>query len=113
MECLRGVPGLRGTATGCNICASQDRFADPRGARNAIADAWAEATLLEQGSRAVADRGSLTAAETGRIAAHVSAQVLVLTHMWEELGFAAYRAQAARIFPRRIEMASPGLTISS
>ena len=72
----------------------------------------AEATLLEPGSGPVADRGSLTAAEAGKLAANVGAEVLVLTHMWEEFGFAAYRAQAAQDFPGRIEMASPGLTIS-
>jgi ribonuclease BN (tRNA processing enzyme) len=60
----------------------------------------------------MAERRSLTAAEAGKLALDAGAKVLVLTHMWEEFGFAAYRAQAAKVFPGRIEMASPGLTIS-
>jgi ribonuclease BN (tRNA processing enzyme) len=72
----------------------------------------AEATLLEPGARPTNERGSLTAAEAGELALAAGAEILVLTHMWEELGFAAYRAQAAAVFPGRIEMASPGLTLS-
>ena len=72
----------------------------------------AEATLLEPGGRPVAERGSLTATEAGKLAAAVGAETLVITHMWEELGFAAYRAQAAEVFAGRIELASPGLTVS-
>jgi ribonuclease BN (tRNA processing enzyme) len=72
----------------------------------------AEATLLEPGTGSMAERGSLTAAEAGNLAADVDAKVLILTHMWEEFGFAAYHAQATQVFPGRIEMASPGLTVS-
>jgi ribonuclease BN (tRNA processing enzyme) len=54
----------------------------------------------------------LTAAEAGRLAVAAGSEILVLTHMWEELGFATYRAQAAAVFPGRIEMAAPGLTVS-
>ena len=72
----------------------------------------AEATLLEPGAGPEAERGSLTAAEAGMLAANAGAEMLVLTHMWEELGFAAYRAQAGERFSGRIEMASPGLTFS-
>jgi len=72
----------------------------------------AEATLLEGGVRSPDERGSLTAAEAGQLAAAAGAEILVLTHMWEELGFAAYRAQAAAVFARQIEIAGPGLTLS-
>jgi len=72
----------------------------------------AEATLLQVGARSPNERGSLTAAEAGQLAVDAGAKVLVLTHMWEELGFAVYRAQAAAIFPGQIEMAAPGLTLS-
>jgi ribonuclease BN (tRNA processing enzyme) len=72
----------------------------------------AEATLLEPGTRSWKERGSLTAAEAGELAAAAGAEILVLTHMWEELGFASYRAQAEAVFPGRIEMAIPGLTLS-
>jgi ribonuclease BN (tRNA processing enzyme) len=72
----------------------------------------AEATLLEPGARPTHERGSLTAAEAGHLAVAAGAEILVLTHMWEELGLGAYHAQAAAVFPGQIEMASPGLTLS-
>jgi ribonuclease BN (tRNA processing enzyme) len=72
----------------------------------------AEATLLEPGVRPSDERGSLTAAEAGELAVAAGAEILVLTHMWQELGLPAYRAQAEAVFPGRIEMASPGVTFS-
>ena len=71
----------------------------------------AEATLLEPGDEPVAARGSLTAAEAGALAAAAVAETLVLTHIWEERGFASAREQAATTFSGRIELASPGFTI--
>jgi len=72
----------------------------------------AEATLLEPGVRPSDERGSLTATEAGELALAAGAEILVLTHMWEEFGLPAYRAQAEAVFPGRIEMAAPGLTLS-
>ncbi|MBA2596976.1 MAG: MBL fold metallo-hydrolase [Chloroflexota bacterium] len=72
----------------------------------------AEATLLEPGDKPVSERGSLTAAEAGALAATANAETLVLTHMWEEHGFAAYKKQAAKVFSGRIELAAPGLTVA-
>jgi ribonuclease BN (tRNA processing enzyme) len=72
----------------------------------------AEATLLAPGDRPFAGRGSLTAAEAGELARAAGAEVLLLTHMWQELGFEAYRAQAATTFPGRLELARPGLTLA-
>jgi ribonuclease BN (tRNA processing enzyme) len=72
----------------------------------------AEATLLETGFRSPDERGSLTAAEAGQLAIDAGSEILVLTHMWEELGFAAHRDQAGAVFPGRIEMATPGLMLS-
>jgi len=72
----------------------------------------AESTLLEPGSGPVAERGSLTATEAGELANAARAEILVLTHMWEELDFAEYRARAAVAFSGRIEMATPGLSLS-
>jgi ribonuclease BN (tRNA processing enzyme) len=72
----------------------------------------AEATLLEPRGNPADERGSLTAAEAGKLAVATGAEILILTHMWEELGLPAYRAQAAAVFPGRIEMATPGLTLS-
>ena len=71
----------------------------------------AEATLLEPGAALVAERGSLTAAEAGALAEAAGAKTLVLTHMWEERGFAACREQAGRHFQGRIEVAAPGLVV--
>lgn len=71
----------------------------------------AEATLLEPGTRPMVERGSLTAAEAGHLATEAGAGTLILTHMWEELGFSAYRAQATGTFSGRIELASPGLRL--
>jgi ribonuclease BN (tRNA processing enzyme) len=71
----------------------------------------AEATRLEPGDEPFAARGSLTAAEAGALATAAGATNLLLTHMWEELGLPAYRAQAASTFAGQIEMARPGLTV--
>jgi ribonuclease BN (tRNA processing enzyme) len=71
----------------------------------------AEATLLDPGARSSVERGSLTASEAGALAAASGAETLVLTHMWEELGFEASLAQAAATFSGRIELAKPGLTL--
>ena len=71
-----------------------------------------EATLLEPGARSIESRGSLTAAEAGRLAREAGASILLLTHMWEELGFTNYASQAAEEFAGPIEVAHPGLTVS-
>ncbi len=72
----------------------------------------AEATLLEPGEGPIAERGSLTAAEAGALAAAAGAETLILTHMWEERDFAACRKQAGTAFAGHIMLASPGLTLS-
>ena len=71
----------------------------------------AEATLLEPGDEPDAERGSLTATEAGALARDAGATILVLTHMWEERSFAAGRARAAAVYPGRLEVARPGLTV--
>lgn len=70
-----------------------------------------EATLLETGGQPFGERRSLTAAEAGGLARAAGANILVLTHLWEELGFAAYRRQAAATFPGRLDIARPGLIV--
>lgn len=72
----------------------------------------AEGTLLDPGDRPYASRGSLTAGEAGELARAAGADTLVLTHLWQELGFDAYRAQAAAAFPGRLVLARPGLTVA-
>jgi ribonuclease BN (tRNA processing enzyme) len=71
----------------------------------------AEATLLDPGDEPFAERGHLTAAEAGDLAQAVGAATLVLVHVWEELGFDLYRAQAEQAFRGSIELGSPGLRI--
>lgn len=72
----------------------------------------AEATLLDPGSQPIAARGSLTAAEAGELASAAGAETLVLTHLWEELGFAIAQEQAAAAFAGQMVLASPGLTVT-
>lgn len=72
-----------------------------------------EATLLEQTSGSdPAGWGHLTGREAGQIAAEAGVSRLVLTHLWRELGFERYRADASVAFHGPIELASAGLTIS-
>lgn len=69
----------------------------------------AEATYIEPPDTPFEERGHLVAAEAGTIAAAADVSVLVLTHLWEELGFELYRASAASRFAGRLELARPGL----
>ncbi|MDQ3693641.1 MAG: MBL fold metallo-hydrolase [Chloroflexota bacterium] len=71
----------------------------------------AEATLRETPSAVDAARGHLSAAEAGQLATSAKAATLVLTHLWEELGFETYRDRAAATFAGRLELARPGLHI--
>jgi ribonuclease BN (tRNA processing enzyme) len=76
------------------------------------ADAYAlvaESMLLE---RINGQYGGSTAAEAAQVAVDAGVEVLVITHLWEERGIERYRAQAAAVFPRRLEVAHPGLTIA-
>ena len=72
-----------------------------------------EATLLEQtpGSDP-AGWGHLTGREAGQIAAEAGVSRLVLTHLWQELGFAQYRDAASAAFHGPIDVAYTGLTIT-
>lgn len=71
----------------------------------------AEAILLEAGPEPFAERGSLTGAEAGSLAAASGAETLLLTHIWEERGAEAAQQQAAAAFSGRIEVAVPGLCL--
>ena len=70
----------------------------------------AEATLLDPGGNNP-DRGSLTAEEAGALAAAAEAEILVLSHLWQERGYEASRIQAAAPFRGRLELARPGLAV--
>jgi ribonuclease BN (tRNA processing enzyme) len=71
----------------------------------------AEATLLDAGDSDPTTRGSLTASEAGRLARDARTARLVLTHLWEELGFGRTAAGAAAAFSGAITLARPGLQI--
>lgn len=61
---------------------------------------------------AAAERGHLTAAEAATMAVAAAADVLVLTHLWEEHDREEALSEAAAIFRGRIEVGTPGLSIS-
>ena len=71
----------------------------------------AEAGALDPSSEAFAERGHLTAKEAATLAREAGVATLVLAHLWEEGGFDTYRAEAASVFPGRLELARPGLQI--
>lgn len=71
----------------------------------------AEATLVEAGEGPISVRGSLTAAEAGRLASEARAKTLLLTHYWEEMGVEIVQERAAARFAGRLVMARPGLVI--
>lgn len=86
--------------------------ADLRDFADGAAVVVAEATWLEPSAERFEERGHLTAAEAGELAGRAGAGTLVLAHLWEEHGFETYRAQAADVFPGRIEIARPGLRVA-
>jgi len=86
--------------------------ADLRGFVDGAAVVVAEGNWLEPSPEPFEERGHLTAAEAAELAGRAGAGTLVLTHLWEERGFEAYRAQAAATFPGRLELARPGLWIA-
>lgn len=56
-------------------------------------------------------RGHLTPSEAGRLARDAGAAVLVLSHLWEELGRERSRGKAAAAFSGRIVVALPGTAV--
>jgi len=53
----------------------------------------------------------MTPIEAGQLAADAGAETLILTHLWEEYGFETYRERAAGVFPGKLLLATPGLTV--
>ena len=71
----------------------------------------AEATHLEAPDMPEAERGHLTAREAGELATATGISTLVLTHLWEEVGFERYQRAAAESFMGRIALARAGLSL--
>ena len=70
-----------------------------------------EATLLEQTPGSDPEHwGHLTATEAAEIATSAGVGRLVLTHVWEELGFDRYLAAARAAFAGPVALARSGLT---
>jgi ribonuclease BN (tRNA processing enzyme) len=80
-------------------------------AASGCATVIAESGTLDGEGETWDERGHLTPVEAGQLAADAGADTLILTHLWEEYGFDAYRERAATAFSGRIEIARPGLTI--
>ncbi|HEY8599711.1 MAG TPA: MBL fold metallo-hydrolase [Thermomicrobiales bacterium] len=72
-----------------------------------------EATLLHQAPDTdLAHTGHLTASEAGAIATGARARRLVLTHLWAELGFERYLADARTTYSGQVDLARSGLSFT-
>ena len=71
----------------------------------------AEATLFAPGDRCFTERGSLTAGEAGALGQAAVIESLVLSHLWEELGFERVAEHASSAFAGRLLLAQPGLSV--
>lgn len=72
-----------------------------------------EATLLRQAPGTdLTHAGHLTASEAGTIATEAGAGRLVLTHLWAELGFEHYLADARTTFAGQVDIARSGVTFT-
>src|SRR5262249_59122765 len=70
-----------------------------------------EATLATPNDDPPPRRGHLTAEEAALLADEATAETLVLSHIWEELGVERLRAEAAAVFPGQLVGARPGTVI--
>jgi ribonuclease BN (tRNA processing enzyme) len=71
----------------------------------------AEATLPVPDDNPFDQRGHLTAAEAGQLARNSGATTLILSHIWEEIGFDRLRADAAVEFDGHLVVARPGTVV--
>jgi len=72
----------------------------------------AEGNWLQAPPKTTEELGHLTATEAAQLAREVGARTLVLTHLWEENGFDAYRAAAVAAFAGLVEVGQPGLCLA-
>jgi ribonuclease BN (tRNA processing enzyme) len=99
-----------GTAT-LGYTADTGPSADLGGLLSGVRVLIAESAYLDPGSETYQSRGHLTASEAGQLATRVGCQTLVLTHIWEELGYDRIREAAASSFSGQIAIARPGLLL--
>lgn len=72
-----------------------------------------EATILRQNpAEDPATLGHLTATEAGELATAARARRLVLTHLWEELGFDNYASDARAAYDGPLDLAKAGRTFT-
>jgi ribonuclease BN (tRNA processing enzyme) len=72
-----------------------------------------ESGTLDGAGESFDSRGHLTPEEAGTLARDAGADVMLLTHLWEEHGFDTYRDRAASTFPGQIYVARPGLEVEA
>jgi ribonuclease BN (tRNA processing enzyme) len=70
-----------------------------------------EATLTVPDEDPPHRRGHLTAREAALLADEADAKTLVISHIWEELGFERLRADAAAVFHGHVLVAHPGAVV--
>lgn len=80
------------------------------GARVVIAEA--STPTAERDIMPFVSRGHLTAVEAAELAREAGAEILILTHMFEEYDPLAALAEAAEVFPGEIVHAQPGTIVS-
>lgn len=73
----------------------------------------AEATLEQHDERPETQRGHMTPADAGRLAAAAGAHTLIVTHLWSERPDNVVERTAAEHFDGRILIAKPGLRIDA
>jgi ribonuclease BN (tRNA processing enzyme) len=99
------------SASSLGYTADTGPAADLDGPLNGVRVLIAESAYLEPGPEPYQSRGHLTAREAGELATRTGCRTLVLTHIWEELGFDRIREEAASVFKGHIEIARPGLKL--
>lgn len=102
------APGSRDLLFTADLGPASDLSAFARG----VALVVVESGTLEGDGEPFATRGHLTPEEAATLANDAGAPAMILTHLWEEHGFATYRDRAAAVFRGELHVAAPGLTVT-